>query len=181
MRGPVAMKIADDEKRSRGEDHIVRRREVEGPAKGRAGVGNDFEGVRKVARDGGQDARGNGARLRRLRENDGRRLRKQKPRNLVHRLVAHGAVNQVNAAAGQMLGPESGQLAGAGRIVRAVEIHSRAVLNALDAPGPVDRREALRDGGIVDGEAPVGKEMRGGDSGDGVANLKPARQRQRYT
>jgi len=44
------MEIADDEKRSRHEDHIVRGRELEGPAQGGAGVGNDFEGVREVAR-----------------------------------------------------------------------------------------------------------------------------------
>ena len=180
MGGPVAMKIADDEKRSRHEDHIVGRGELEGPAKGGAGIGNDFEGVRQVASDRGQDVRGNRAGLRRLGENHGGRLRKQKSRDLVHGFIAHGAVNQVNAPAGEMFLPESGELAGAGGIVRAVEIHRGALLHALDTARPVDRGEALRDGRIVDREAAFGEEMRSGDRRDGVANLKPPGQRQRY-
>ena len=121
--------------------------------------------------------RGNRARLKRLGENHEIGGGKKQSGNFIHSFVAHRAIHQENAAAREILLPEFEQFFRAGGIVRAVEIHGRAFAEPLETPGPAHRANSALDSVVHDRESSFGQEPRSGSGGEGVANLKAARER----
>ena len=139
---PIAEQIACEVERAGGEDDVAGRGEFEGALQGSGGFGDDFEGMREVARDQSERLGGDGTRLGRLRHDDVDRERKKQTGDFVDGFIAHGAVNEVNAAVGELFFPECREFARASRIVGAVEIDGGAILEAFDAAGPADCGEA---------------------------------------
>ena len=104
--------------------------------------------------------------------------RKQQAGDFVDGFVAHGAVDKMDSAAGELLVPESDELARAGRIVRAVQVDRGPFLQPFETAGPAHLREATRDGGVIHGEAALGEQARCGDGRERVAHLEAAGERQ---
>ena len=122
--------------------------------------------------------RGKSARLARLREDHGGRARKQQAGDFVDRFVPHRAIDEMDSAPGELLVPKRHKLPRARRIVRAVEIDRRRILQPFEASRPANRREPAGDRGVIDGEAALGEQPRRRDGSQRVAHLKAPGQRQ---
>ena len=108
----------------------------------------------------------------------GRSARKKQARDFIDGFVAHGSVDQENISPGQECVPEDGDFARAGGIVRAVQVNFGPLGDAFQAAGPGRRRDAARDGVVIDGRAALGKHARRGDRRERVADLEASRERQ---
>ena len=125
----------------------------------------------------GEQRRRDGARLRRLGHEDSVCPWKEQSRDLINGFVTERTVNKPDALIAKILLPERSEFARGSRVVSSIEKYGRGRRQLLQAAGPMRLLDTILDGFVFYRETAGCEQVRSRCSGQGIANLKPSRQR----
>ena len=115
---------------------------------------------------------GDGARGARPGEDDLSSLGKQDACNFVDSFIAQGSINDEEPAAGKIVAPKRGKLAGCPRIVRAIEVNVGMRSQFFEAPWPGCHRDAPLNSFIGNVKAAIPQDSRRGNRVERILQLK---------